>query len=440
MEHLSRRGFLAGAAGAVSLSGLAALGLSGCGSSTTTSAPGTSTAPGGTTGTTGLVNPASAPFDTVVVVMMENRSFDAMLGWLPGANGKQAGLSYTDTTGKSYPTWHLAPDWQGCQYQDPFHVWPAVNKQFNDGKIDGFLQTQPVGDQFPIGYYEAADLPILSTLARNYTTFDNYFCSLLGPTWPNRFYQLSATTDVYETGFYPKGGEPRPSNLQTAIFDRTKAAGVSSAYYSPGEPMTGLYASKKYDSITYPYTQFLTDAAAGKLPNVCFVDPDYTGEAERTGTSNDDHAYGSVQKGEAFLAEVHDAIVKSPQWGRTVMVVNFDEHGGFFDHVVPPAAIDDTAPAGPGPFPNFKNLGFRVPAIVVSPFGPQKIEQAGPYEHCSVLKMIEWRWNLPAMTARDANAKNLADALDFSSTRNPVTLPAFTPAAAEVCTNTKHLP
>ena len=140
------------------------------------------------------------------------------------------------------------------------------------------------------------------------------------------------------------------------------------------------------------------------------------------------------------MPEVHDAITKSPQWGRTVMVVNFDEHGGFFDHVVPPAVQDDTVPTGTGPFPNLKNLGFRVPAMVVSPFAPKKIEQAGPYEHCSVLKMIEWRWNLPSMTVRDAQAKNLAEALDFSSTRAPVTLPAFTPAAVEVCTNTKHLP
>lgn len=436
MEQVSRRGFLAGASAAAGLAGLGALGLGGCGSSSTTSSPGTSARP---PGTGGLPNPASAPFDRVVVVMMENRSFDAMLGWLPGANGKQAGLSYQDSTGKSYETWHLAPDWQGCQYQDPFHTVPAVNKQFNDGKIDGFLALQPVGDQFPLGYYTKDDLPILSTLAQNYTTFDNYYCSLLGPTWPNRFYQLSATTDVYETGLFPKGDQPRPSNLQTAIFDRTKAAGLSAAYYSPGEPMTGLYASKKYDSITVPYTQFLSDAAAGKLPNVSFVDPNYTTEAEFTGTSNDDHAYGSVQAGEAFLAEVYNAVVNSPQWGRTVMVVNFDEHGGFFDHVVPPAVADDTVATGTVQAPNFKNLGFRVPAIVVSPFAPQKIETAGPYEHCSVLKMIEWRWNLPAMTARDAGAKNLADALDFGTTRKPTTLPAFTPAVVEPCTNTKHL-
>ena len=433
VDQVSRRSFLAALAGAGGLAGLSALGLAGCGSSASQgiSRPTDATLP--------LPKASEAPFDTVVVVMMENRSFDAMLGWLPGANGKQAGLSYVDGQGETHSTWHLAPDWQGCKFQDPFHFWQAVATQFDDGKIDGFLKAQPNDDQFAIGYYEESDLPILSTLAKNYTTFDNYFCSMLGPTWPNRLYQLCATTDLVATGNYPTAGQPRPCNLETAIFDRTKAAGLTAAYYSPGEPMTGLFASRKYDSITHPYEQFLSHAAAGTLPNVSFVDPNYTAEAEFNGTSDDDHAYGSVQAGEAFLAQVHDAIVKSPQWDRTVMVVNFDEHGGFFDHVVPPAVADDTVLAGTGPFPNLKNLGFRVPAVVVSPFAPKKIETAGPYEHASVLKMIEWRWGLEPMTLRDAKAKNLARALDFSSTRAPVTLPAFTPKKAEVCVNPAHV-
>lgn len=426
MTGMNRRTFIAGVAG---VGGLAALGLAGC-----SSGPRSSVA----AGRPGLPKGADAPFDTVVVVMMENRSFDSMLGWLPGADGKQAGLSYLDATGTSYSTWCMAPDFQGCEYQDPLHLWQSVATQFNDGKVDGFMRAGPAGDPFPLGYYEQADLPIMSTLATNYTVFDNYFCSMLGPTWPNRLYQLCGTTDLAVTGFFPQPGEPRPCNLQTAIFDRTAAAGLTAAYYSPGEPMTGLFASEKYDSITHPYEQFLTDAAAGNLPNVCFVDPDYTAEAEFTGTSNDDHPYGSVLNGEAFLAEVHDAITSSPQWDRTVMVVNFDEHGGFFDHVVPPAVADDTVLPGDGPFPNLKNLGFRVPAMVVSPFAPQKVETAGPYEHTSVLRMIEWRWDLEPMTIRDAQAKNLADALDFSTRRDAVELPAFTPPPPTACVNTNH--
>jgi phospholipase C len=116
-----------------------------------------------------------------------------------------------------------------------------------------------------------------------------------------------------------------------------------------------------------------------------------------------------------------------------VFVLNFDEHGGFFDHVPPPACQDDTVLAGAGPFPDLKRLGFRVPAIAMGPFAPRKIEQAGPYEHCSVLRMIEWRWNLEPLTLRDRTAKNLADALDFRSRRDPVALPAFTAPPPTLC-------
>lgn len=121
--------------------------------------------------------------------MMENRSFDHLLGWLPGANGQQEGLTYRDCDGAERKTWHLArqdqPDSQGCEYGDPDHTWPGIEKQYADGRCDGFLKTptKEGGDLFPIGYYGEDDLPILSALAKGYTTFDNYFCSMMGPTW-----------------------------------------------------------------------------------------------------------------------------------------------------------------------------------------------------------------------------------------------------------------
>ncbi len=440
MSPLQRREFLTGA-GAV-IAAAAALGVSGCSSSSSTSSTSSgSTTPGtaSTPGTSTLPHPADAPFDTVVVLMMENRSFDHMLGWLPGADGRQAGLSFVDSAGTSHPTWPMAPDWQGCGFQDPLHLWQAMTIHDDNGAMDGFLKTQPVGDLFPIGYYGAADLPILAALAQGYTTFDHYFSSMNGPTWPNRLYQLCGTTDIAITGFYPEPGQPRPVQLQTAIFDRLHAAGKTGSYYTYGEPMTGLFASERYDPITYPITQFWTDAKAGTLANVVFVDPDYTGHSEFNGTSNDYHPYGSVEQAEAFVAQVHDALKDSPQWERMVFVLNFDESGGFFDHVPLPLVQDDTVLPGSGPVPNLKQLGPRVPAIAMGPFAPKKIETAGPYEHCSVLKMIEWRWDLPPMTTRDANARNLADALDFSARRDPLRLPAFAPAPAEICTNTKHL-
>ena len=116
-----------------------------------------------------------------------------------------------------------------------------------------------------------------------------------------------------------------------------------------------------------------------------------------------------------------------------VFVVNFDENGGFYDHVVPPTVTDDNVNPNPGPHPDYKRLGFRVPCIAMGPFAPKKIETSGPYEHCSVLRMIEWRWGLEPMSARDANAKNLADALDFTQHRSAFQLPAFAPPPNTQC-------
>jgi phospholipase C len=115
-----------------------------------------------------------------------------------------------------------------------------------------------------------------------------------------------------------------------------------------------------------------------------------------------------------------------------VFVLTFDEHGGFYDHAAPPRVADDTHI--PGPAPDFTRLGFRVPCIVMGPFAPARVVHTGPYEHCSILRMIEWRWNLEPMRARDRHARNLAEVLDFSARRDPVALPEYDPPAARQCT------
>jgi phospholipase C len=422
-KGLSRRDFLA-------LSALVgAVGLSACGASE----------PQARERARHLPAPDQAPFDTVVILMMENRSFDHFLGWLPGANGRQAGLQYRDVNGELHSTWSIAPDFQGCAYKDPGHTWEEIEQQYAGGRGDGFLQTAPPGDHFPISYYREGDLPILGALAQGYTTFDNYFCSMMGATWQNRLYQLTGTTQVPMDQAFPTTDAERPCLIETAIFDRVRAAGLSAGYYHQGEPMTGLFKSKKYDDITYPIDQFFEEARAGRLPNVVFVEPNYTDAAEDDGTSNDYHHVGSVLVAEEFVATVHDAIATSPQWDRLVFVLNFDEHGGFYDHVIPPACQDDTvlvSPNAEGRVPDLKRLGFRVPAIAMGPFAPTRIEQAGPYEHCSILKMIEWRWELEPLTVRDRTARNFALALDFDASRDPITLPDFAapaPLTAPAC-------
>jgi phospholipase C len=425
VTELTRRSFLAASAASA-----AWLALGGCSSSSNDSKR--SAASKSTTSL--LPAPKTAPFDTVVVLMLENRSFDHLLGWVPGANGKQAGPTYPDLHGQPAPTYAIGNDFQACGDKDPSHDWQSMVKQYNGGKCDGWLQTQTTGDHFPIGYYERAQVPILGALASSYTLFDSYHCSLMAATWPNRFYMLCAATDVDETGSsYPSTIAERPSKLDLAIFDRVRGAGLTTGYYQWGEPMTGLFQSARYDNITYPITKFYDDAKAGMLPNVTFVEPDFTTIAEFLGTSNDYHPHGNIQVGEGYLAQVYEALRSSPQWDRMVFVVNFDENGAFYDHVVPPSVTDDNVNPNPGPHPNYKQLGFRVPCIAIGPFAPQKIETNGPYEHCSILKMIEWRWGLEPMTARDANARNLAEALDFSTRREAVDLPAFAPPANTPC-------
>jgi phospholipase C len=409
---------------------LAAVGaLAACSSSKAVRSSGTTATKGGRPQT--LPKPADAPFDTVVLLMMENRSFDHFLGWLPGADGKQAGLQYPDRNGTLRATHALAPDFQGCASHDPRHDWRSVKAQLNHGKCDGWLRTQALGDTFPIGYYTADDLPITAALARGHTVCDQYHCSVLGPTGPNRMYAWSATTDYLEFNGIMNGQGARPSHLQLSIFDRLHDAGVSAAYFAGKEPQSYAYASKKYDSLTRSHADFFAAARQGTLPHVAYIDPDLDSVAEFIGTATDDHPYGDVRSGESWIRDVYQAIATSPQWDRTVLVITFDEHGGFFDHVVPPRVADDTKLAGPGP--DLGQLGFRVPCVVAGPFAPARVEHAGPFEHCSVLRMIEWRWNLPPMTARDRGARNLAEALDLSSRARPVTLPALAGLSESPC-------
>jgi phospholipase C len=371
------------------------------------------------------------------MLMMENRSFDHFLGWLPSADGKQSGLSYTDSAGVPHPTYRLAPDFQGCRFHQPRNDWQFAQRQYNGGRCDGWLLTAPQRETFPIGYYTAADLPITATLAIGHTTLDRYFCSMMGPTGPNRLYSWSGTTDAgaFETSGTLSGQGTRPSNLTLAIWDRLHEAGVSGAYYAGAEPNSYQYQSRKYDAITYSHEQFFAAAAAGTLPNVTFLDPDLPTIGEFLGNSYDDHPFSDVRQGEAFIAKVYRALAASPQWDRMVFVLTFDEHGGFYDHVAPPVVDDDTVLPGPGPHPDLTRLGFRVPCIVMGPFAPARVVHGGPYEHCSILRMIEWRWSLPPMTARDRNAANLAKVLDFAQRRPSLKLPQFDAGPVKPCSN-----
>ena len=167
--------------------------------------------------------------------MMENRSFDHFLGWLPHADGRQAGLAYPDAQGTSHPTFHQT-QFSGCGFTDPDHSYEGGRLQYNNGKMNGFL-TDTQNDSFAISYYEAKDRPFMSRLAQAYTTCDRYFCSILGPTYPNRFFQHAAQTDRLDDAL-------TVSKLP-AIWDQLNhPGGPTGRYYYSDFPFTALWGTK----------------------------------------------------------------------------------------------------------------------------------------------------------------------------------------------------
>jgi phospholipase C len=333
--------------------------------------------------------------------MMENRSFDHYLGWLPGADGRQGGLSFTDENGVAHSTHHLTVP-HGCGFNDPDHSYEGGRIELGDGTCDGWLRAGQ-NDELCIGYFEAADLGFYGRAAREWTVCDRYFAAMMGPTFPNRFFLHSAQTDRKTTSVEKIAGMP-------AIWDRLAGKGVTGRYYYSDVPFTALWGTK-YLGISRSIAEFYASAAAGTLPPVSFVEPGFLGEAI-PGMSEDEHPLADIRLGQHFLGQVHDAVVSSPGWERTVLVITYDEWGGFFDHVAPTAGPDPNPDLGAG------LRGFRVPCVVISPRARRGHVAHGLYDHTSILKMIEWRFGLAPLTVRDAAARNLAEVLDFEHRPN----------------------
>jgi phospholipase C len=199
------------------------------------------------------------------------------------------------------------------------------------------------------------------------------------------------------------------------IWQRLSAAGLSGNYYYSDTPFTALWLGRS-GATSKRYSAFLDDCAQGTLPNVAFVDPAFSGEGQ--GTSKDDHPFADIRDGQAFLSQIYDAVTQSPSWSKTALFITYDEWGGFFDHVAPGEAgvipdADMAAFEREGITPSSLR-GFRVPTLAISPYARRGLVSHGLYDHTSILKMIEWRWNLQPLTARDTAANNIAEAFDFS--------------------------
>jgi phospholipase C len=358
----------------------------------------TATAPAAWAAAPTLPAPEQSGIDHIVVVMMENRSFDHYMGWLPGADGKQGGLRFTDRYGITHPTHHLT-DTQGCGHPDPDHSFEGGRVELNGGRCDGWLRAGQ-NDDFAIGYYTADDLALYGQAGPYWTVCDRYFSAIMAETYPNRFYQHAAQTDRIHNS--------TATATMSTIWDRLAAAGLRGRYYYTDVPFTALWGTRYLD-ISKPYPEFLADCATGNLPELAFVDPKFLDEG--TGSSADDHPHADIRAGQSFLDQVYRAVTSSPAWSRTLLVINYDEWGGFFDHVAPAVAPDVVSEWG--------LRGFRVPCLVISPRARRGHVAHDVYDHTSVLKAVEWRWNLPPLTPRDSAARNIAEVLDFSSPPDP---------------------
>ncbi len=373
------------------------------------------------------------PLETIVVLMQENRSFDHYFGRLH-AQGKHASEAVPKGTSNPDPqggapigTFHQT---RYCEVADLDHSWNGTHREWNGGAMDGFTAANvtpadPSGRR-TMGYYDRRDLPFYYALYRKFATADRFFCSVLSQTFPNRFYLLTGTSFGHIRNDFPSG----PTEFaQTSIFHRLDDAGVTWKIYQSQFPFGDLFAYVRNtrQANVVPIAQYFTDAAAGALPQVAFVDPIFAGAPT---VENDEHPPANVQVGQRFAASVVKALLKSPQWRAAAFFLVYDEHGGFFDHVPPPpACVPDGVPpileAGdePGAFDRY---GIRVPLVVVSPWARRRFVSHTVYDHTSILRFIETRFDLPALTARDANADPMLELFDFQHARfrRPPRLPA----------------
>jgi phospholipase C len=338
------------------------------------------------------VQEASTPLKQVVISCAENRSFDHYFGYAPQVQaepgfGPPAGYFQPDAAGNP----HYPFEFTSLETPDPPHSWSAVHEQWNGGAMDGFYRSSAarIGDgDAAIGYYTAAEIPFYYSLFGNSALVANYFCSLLGPTWPNRFYFAAGTSGGITTnGIWGYGVFDYP-----IVLDLLDAAGVTWKVYNLswdsvpfGNTDNVFVFWKKYakDSRTRGSKGgFLNDARLGRLPQVSWLIPSFA-------RGWDEHPPADVTVGMNLQADCINALRDSPQWASSAFLLTYDEHGGYFDHVAP-TQIDAYG------------LGIRVPLWVVSPFakkGPIKTRK--PTEHTSTIKLLQRLHGLPTLASQN---------------------------------------
>jgi phospholipase C len=322
------------------------------------------------------------PIEHILIDCQENRSFDHYFGYasFAGSFGPPDGYSQPDGNGGSLEPYHFTD----LSTSDIGHSWGVVHDEWDAGVMDGFLTTDGVN---AMGYYTQQDLPFYYSLFDEFTLCGNYFCSLLGPTWPNRFYLAAGTSGGITTnGVWGYGVFDYP-----IILDLLEAAGITWKVYNLG-----------WDSVPYGNTDnvfvfwkrwakdqrtrgskggYLNDLRLGRLPQVSFLVPSYA-------RGWDEHPPADVSVGMGIQEELVTALRASSAWDTSAYVLTYDEHGGYFDHVAP-LQVDAFG------------LGIRVPTWVISPYAkPMHIEPTR-YDHVSTLKFIETVFELPTLASKN---------------------------------------
>jgi len=363
---------------------------------------------------------ADTPIQHVIVIIKENHTFDNYFGQFPGANGAK-----TVTINGVTQTPPRAAD----STPDINHSYTSARFAYDGGKMDKFDQVQgAIVNGFPLTYaqYREEDIPAYWTYAKQFVLFDHYFTSVMGPSTPNHLFTVAASSGGAIGNTQGTNGRPACAAPNAVISVLTSSGqitnqracldiptlpnvltprGISWKGYGfwPMGVLHRIYDDPELQQNLYREDQFLSDLQAGKLPAVSWM---YG--------ARDEHPPRSVCDGENWTVEQINAVMKSPSWKSSLIIVTWDDWGGWYDHV-PPPQVDQIG------------MGFRVPALIISPYAKKGYISHQETEHASVPKTIEKLFNLPNLNQRDANANDLLDALDFSQPpRQPLILPTRT--------------
>jgi phospholipase C len=388
-------------------------------------------------------NAPGDPIKHVVVLILENHSFDQMLGCFKAVYPKLEGIDPAnpgvnlDAQGAAFVQ---KPTIERQMTLDPAHDVDNVAAQLknnNGGFVADFERCFPNATaeqkQFVMGYYPLDFLPALHALAREFTICDHWYSSLPGPTWPNRFFALTGTSNgrvnMPQDG---KHGLDLPGWFeqdQTTLFDRLSERGVHWKVYFHDIPQTWVLShQRRIENIArYFYIQQFHQDAAGAaedFPAFCLIEPDYMGSQE-----NDDHPPHDIMKAQRLIADVYNALrANEALWNSTLLVVFYDEHGGFYDHVKPPAAV---VPDRHQEEYTFDQFGVRVPALMISPWVRRGVVST-PFDHTSVLRYLINKWTLGPLGDRAKAAGDLSEAIDSAGPPRTDLLPHIALSAEQL--------